>query len=212
MFNTQPKITNFTGKDLLIESLLKQKTEVLFGSVNGSQQSIYNCFDHSKINKVIFKHEQSTIHAADGYARATGKVGVVFLPSGSAITNGLTGILTAQMDSIPLVVIIKTLKENLDLFGIMTPITKYHIQIQNINEIQKGIDIAFKIAFDGRPGTVVIELVENVLDATYSYHNHRASMIEFKKEKETVTPRIAERLKEEIRAAQKPVLLIGGGS
>ncbi|MBM4763417.1 biosynthetic-type acetolactate synthase large subunit [Bacillus sp. B15-48] len=211
MIATQTKTFEFTGTELLIDSILAEKTEVVFGSISGSMQNLYDPFDKCKqLKQVILEHEQATIHAADGYARATGKTGVAYIPPGSAMTNAITGVLTAQIDSVPLVII--TLhEENLDLFGLTTPVTKYYLRIDDISEIQQTLSEAFSIANEGRPGAVVVEMATDVLIKQTNATAPKVMKQHREIEESPLPIKTIERVKAEILAAKKPVLFIGGG-
>ena len=152
------------GARALIECLKKEQVQVVFGYPGGSVLTLYNELDQSDITHVLTGHEQGAVHAADGYARATGHTGVAFATSGPGVCNMVTGIATAAMDSIPLVVISGQVATTLigrdsfqeaDISGITTPITKHNYLVKNVKELPRVIKEAFYIASTGRPGPIL---------------------------------------------------------
>ncbi len=162
----------------MLESLKKEGVDVVFGYPGGAVLTLYDELYKMKFPHILTKHEQGAVHAADGYARATGKVGVVFATSGPGATNLVTGIATANMDSIPLVCftgqvgnpyIGKDSFQEADVSGIVTPITKYNYLVKNVEDLPKVIKEAFFIASTGRPGPVVIDIAKDVFAAEFDY-------------------------------------------
>lgn len=162
----------------MLESLKKEGVDVVFGYPGGAVLTLYDELYKMKFPHILTKHEQGAVHAADGYARATGKVGVVFATSGPGATNLVTGIATANMDSIPLVCftgqvgnpyIGKDSFQEADVSGIVTPITKYNYLVKNVEDLPKVIKEAFFIASTGRPGPVVIDIAKDVFAAEFEY-------------------------------------------
>jgi len=156
-----------TGAQILIESLKKEGVEVIFGYPGGVLLPTFDVLYDAPINFVLVRHEQAAAHAADGYARATGKVGVCLATSGPGATNLVTGIATAFMDSIPMVAITGQVKTSLigndafqeaDVTGITRPITKHNYLVKNVEDLSLVIKEAFYVASTGRPGPVVIDL------------------------------------------------------
>lgn len=210
-----------TGAEILIKSLIVNETEVIFGSQSASflrlADSLQSC---EELQPMILTHEQATIHAADGYARACGKIGVAFIPTGSGITNAITGIATAQADSVPLVIITcddtsntSGWKQNheVNVFGMTTPIVKYHFLVTDARELQDIVLKAFSIASEGRPGSVIIEISEEILMMKAPYESKES--IEDKPKfirKKTPVP-VLELVNNAIYTAKKPILLVGGG-
>src|SRR5690554_961513 len=163
-----------TGADLLLEALKKENVEVIFGYPGGAVLPIYDTLYDSDIPHVLPRHEQGGIHAAEGYARITGKPGVVIVTSGPGATNIVTGLTDAMMDSLPLVVFTGQVGtgvigtdafQEADILGITTPITKYNYQVRNIEDIPHVVKKAFYIASSGRPGPVLIDLPKDVVTA-----------------------------------------------
>ena len=168
------------GAEIIVKTLIEQGVEVVFGYPGGY---IIDTFDalylyRDKIKQVLTSHEQGACHAADGYARATGKAGVVMSTSGPGATNLVTGIATAHMDSIPLVAITgnvplsalgKDSFQEVDITGITLPITKHNFMVKDINELADTIREAFKIAVSGRPGPVLVDVPKNIQQQTATF-------------------------------------------
>ena len=161
-----------TGAEVLIKSLLAEGVDLAFGYPGGAIMPVYDeLYKYQKeLKHILTRHEQGAIHAAQGYARATGRVGVVFATSGPGATNIITGIADAQIDSTPLVCITGQVAKHLlgtdafqetDIVGISTPVTKWNYQITNAEEIPQVIAKAFYIARSGRPGPVLIDIVKS---------------------------------------------------
>ncbi len=221
MIKTMEKVipTELNTMDLVHESFMREKVEVIFSSCDSILSPFYSYLQQEhRIQTVFMKHEQAIVHAADGYARATGNIGLAVIPAGSGITNAITGIATAQMDSVPLVILTiqpaKKLCDDsqiVDTFGMTLPIVKYHFHVNDINEFQDIIKKAFTIAGEGRPGPVLIEMQEELLMKIVPYSREY-----FTEKKDTNLPRtfstkLVEQIKNEVMSAQKPVLFIGGG-
>lgn len=160
-----PKQVN--GADIFIQTLKKHKVEVVFGYPGGAVLPIYDALYKNPIRHILARHEQGAIHAAEGYARVSGKVGVVIATSGPGATNLVTGIADAMMDSIPLVVITGQVAttvigtdafQEADIIGITQPITKHNYQVKNVEDLPRIINEAFHIASTGRPGPVVVDI------------------------------------------------------
>ena len=162
-----------TGAEIVIECLKEQGVDTVFGYPGGAILNVYDAlYKHSdEITHILTSHEQGASHAADGYARATGKVGVCFATSGPGATNLVTGIATAYMDSIPVVAITcnvgvsllgKDSFQEIDITGITMPITKHNYIVKDVNDLAKTIRKAFVIAKKGRPGPVLIDIPKDV--------------------------------------------------
>ena len=209
-----------TGSQIIMECLLEQKVDTVFGYPGGT---ILNVYDElykyqDKIRHVLTSHEQGASHAADGYARATGKVGVCMATSGPGATNLVTGIATAYMDSIPLVAITcnvavsmlgKDSFQEIDIAGVSMPITKHNFIVKDVNELADTIRRAFKIARDGRPGPVLIDIAKDVTANKCDYvakepEEAVKSTVKIKKED-------IEKAVKMIKTAKKPMCLVGGG-
>ena len=209
-----------TGSQIVIECLKEQGVDTIFGYPGGAILNIYDeLYRHQdEIKHVLVSHEQGAAHAADGYARATGKVGVCMATSGPGATNLVTGIATAYMDSVPVVAITcnvglpllgKDSFQEIDIAGITTPITKYSFIVKDVNALAPTIRRAFKIARSGRPGPVLIDIVKNATSDETDYVKEVPGLIP------RMTDKIDELAVEEaiktIRASKKPVIFAGGG-
>lgn len=209
------------GAEIVVRSLIKNGVETIFGYPGGAVLHIYDEIwrFREQITHYLVRHEQGATHAAEGYARATGKVGVVLVTSGPGATNAVTGIATAYMDSIPLVVITGQVAlpmigtdafQEVDTFGITLPIVKHSYLIRDVNKIESVIDEAFQIAQSGKPGPVVIDIPKDIT----------AQMAEFSGEKK-ISPFVEKETSLDAEAvdfavkklleAKNPVLYVGGG-
>jgi len=209
-----------TGSEIIIECLKEQGVDTVFGYPGGTILNVYDAlYKHQdEITHVLTSHEQGASHAADGYARATGKVGVCMATSGPGATNLVTGIATAYMDSIPLVAITanvgvsllgKDSFQEVDIAGVVMPITKHSFIVKNIHELADTIRRAFKIAKTGRPGPVLVDVTKDVTSNLADY--------EYKKPEEVlpVTNTIREsdiaEVAKLIKKSKKPFIMAGGG-
>ena len=164
-----------TGAQILLESLCLEGVDTLFGFPGGAVIDIYDELPrYETLRHVLVRHEQGAVHAADGYARASGKVGVSLVTSGPGATNTVTGIATAYMDSIPMVVFTGQVPTSLigndafqeaDIVGITRPCTKHNYLVTDVKDLAKTIKQAFYIARSGRPGPVVVDLPKDVMQA-----------------------------------------------
>lgn len=209
-----------TGAQILIESLIREGVEVMFGYPGGVVLPIFDVLYDAKIKFILTRHEQGAAHAADGYARVTGKVGVCLSTSGPGATNLVTGIANAYMDSIPMVAISGQVKTNLigndafqesDVTGITRPITKHNYLVKDVKDLTQIIREAFYIASTGRPGPVVIDLPVDVQNAKTEFI--WPEKIELRSYKPTYSghPGQIKKAAKWIEKAQRPVLYIGGG-
>src|SRR4030066_841855 len=167
-----------TGSQIIVECLKKEGVDTLFHYPGGAVLPLFDELHQSPIQKILVRHEQAAVHAADGYARATGKVGVVLVTSGPGATNTVTGIATAFMDSVPIVVMtgqVPTLLigndafQEADIVGITRPCTKHNYLIKQAKDMARIIREAFYIASTGRPGPVLVDIPKDVLAATAEY-------------------------------------------
>ena len=209
-----------TGAEIIIKTLIEQGVTDVFGYPGGQVINIYDALykDRENINHILTAHEQGACHAADGYSRATGKVGVVIATSGPGATNLVTGIATAMLDSIPLVAITgnvpcsligKDSFQEIDITGVTLPITKHNYFVNKVEELADSIREAFSIAKSGRPGPVLIDVPKDVQQALYEYEPQSvAEKIPLPKAKDT---QIDEAVKL-INEAKKPYIYIGGGA
>jgi len=211
-----------TGARIVIESLIKENVEVVFGYPGGAIMNVYDeLYKQNKFKHILAKHEQGAVHMADGYARATGKVGVAFVTSGPGLTNAVTGIATAYTDSVPLVVISGQVPttaigtdafQEVDAVGVTRPITKHNFLVKDVKDLAFIIKEAFYLAKSGRPGPVHIDIPKDVTVATTKFEY--PEKIELKTYKPTYkgNKRAIKRAVEAIKKAKKPVFYIGGGS
>ena len=209
-----------TGAQALVESLAKAGTEVLFGYPGGSALDIFNCLTDAKFPFVLGRHEQGCVHMADGYARSTGKPGVCLVTSGPGATNTITGLATANIDGIPLVVITGQVPlaligtdafQEADTTGIARGVSKHCFLVQSADEIPETVAEAFYIATHGKPGPVVIDIPKNCQQAlTAAQYPERVSLRAYHPES-TATTQQLNRLAKLINEAERPVLYAGGG-
>jgi len=208
-----------TGAQVLFKVLEQENVDVIFGYPGGVVLDIYDELCRREITHILVRHEQGAIHAADGYARASGKVGVCLVTSGPGATNTVTGIANAYMDSIPVVILTGQVTtgaigndafQEVDITGITRPCTKHNFLVRNVNDLARTIKEAFHIARSGRPGPVLVDLPKDVIqgladEATLDYP--------LRLSEETVEPieaKCAEALSM-IRQAQRPLIFSGGG-
>lgn len=168
-----------TGAEIIVECLKREGVEYMFGYPGGVVIPIFHHLFDAPFKFVLTRHEQGAVHAADGYARASGKVGVVIATSGPGATNLITGIATANMDSVPLVVFTGQVSTEMigndafqeaDVTGITRPITKHNYLVQDINDLSQIIKEAFYVASTGRPGPVLIDVPVNISNAETVFH------------------------------------------
>ena len=207
------------GSQILLETLLEQGTDTIFGYPGGAALNIYDeLYKYSdRIRHVLAAHEQGASHAADGYARATGKVGVVLATSGPGATNLVTGIATAFMDSIPLIAITANVGTNFigrDSFqeiyiaGVTMPITKHNFVVRNVEELADTVRQAYEIAISGRPGPVLIDIPKDVTAAVCEFE-HKPAV--HKRPNPKIQHEQISKMAEMVNAAERPVVLFGGG-
>ena len=212
-----------SGGSALIRALADENVDLLFGYPGGAALHIYDAiYQQDKVQHILVRHEQAAVHAADGYARATGKVGTVLVTSGPGATNAITGIATAYMDSIPLVVISGQVASHLigtdafqetDMMGISRPIVKHSFLIQSPEEIPEVVKKAFIIAKTGKPGPVVIDVPKDMTDPNHLFDYQYPK--EIKMRSYSAPSEVEENHIEEavslLENAKKPVLYAGGG-
>ena len=208
-----------SGSDIIVRTLIEQGTDVVFGYPGGQVINIYDSLYkyQSELKHVLTAHEQGASHAADGYARATGKVGVVIATSGPGATNLVTGIATAYIDSVPLVAITGNVPntiigtdgfQEIDITGITLPITKHNYFVGSIENLADTIREAFRMAKSGRPGPVLIDVPKDVQVAKYDYEPQPPVAAEEAHPAKDIRIRQAADC---INAAQRPFLYFGGG-
>ncbi|WEM41998.1 acetolactate synthase 3 large subunit [Photobacterium sp. DA100] len=213
-----------SGADMIVRSMIDQGVKHIFGYPGGSVLDIYDALhEKSDIEHVLVRHEQAAVHMADGYARATGEVGVVLVTSGPGATNAITGIATAYMDSIPMVVLSGQVMSNLigndafqecDMVGISRPVVKHSFLVKKPEDIPAIIKKAFYIASSGRPGPVVIDIPKDMLNPAESFPYKYPESITMRSYNPTTQGhkgQIKRGLKA-LLAAKKPVLYVGGGA
>jgi acetolactate synthase I/II/III large subunit len=218
MANTEEILT---GAEILIRCLEAENTEFVFGYPGGSVLHIYDAlFKQNKIQHILVRHEQAAVHAADGYARSTGRPGVVFVTSGPGATNAVTGIATAHLDSIPMVIVSGQVPTSLigndafqevDMVGITRPCVKHNFLVKDVKQLAETIKKAFYIATTGRPGPVLIDIPKDITAHTTAFEYPHS--IEMRSYKPVVNGNMKQIRKaaELILSAKKPMLYTGGG-
>ena len=209
------------GAEIVIECLKEQGVDTVFGYPGGSILNVYDeLYKHrAEIRHILTSHEQGAAHAADGYARATGRVGVCLATSGPGATNLVTGIATAYMDSIPIVAITcnvgvpllgKDSFQEIDITGITMPITKYNFIVKDVTKLADTIRKAFRIAKTGRPGPVLVDIPKDITSSVTEYHPEELG--KYDQEPSHVSDAEIERAVAMIKEAEKPFLFVGGGA
>jgi acetolactate synthase-1/2/3 large subunit len=206
------------GSQILIQALKQEGVEVIFGYPGGVVLDIYDELHKGDIRHILVRHEQGAVHAADGYARASGKVGVALVTSGPGASNTVTGIANAHLDSIPIVVFTGQVPTSLigtdafqevDIIGITRPCTKHNFQVRRVEELTRTVSEAFHIARSGRPGPVLVDLPKDVMNAVAEY------TLESFRDEDEPQPRPpskkAFQVLDMISEAKKPLILSGGG-
>lgn len=210
-----------TGADIVIECLKEQGVDTVFGYPGGAILNVYDAlYQHSdEIKHILTSHEQGAAHAADGYARATGKVGVCFATSGPGATNLVTGIATAYMDSIPIVAITcnvgvsllgKDSFQEIDITGITMPITKHNYIVKDVNRLAETIRHAFRIAKSGRPGPVLIDIPKDVTSNKAEYT--RAEIEPYFPDSSQIQEEEIKKAVSMIEQSERPYIFVGGGA
>ncbi len=214
-------MTEMTGAEMVIAALADQGVEYLFGYPGGAVLPIYDAlFQQDKVNHILVRHEQGAVHAAEGYARSTGKVGTVLVTSGPGATNAVTGLTDALCDSIPLVVITGQVPTHLigndafqecDTVGITRPCTKYNYLVKSIADLPRALHEAFHIAASGRPGPVVVDIPKDIQFATGTYFKpkefqHRGYRPKVKGDLDKIKEAV-----DLMAAAKRPLFYTGGG-
>ena len=195
VFETTEQVSvpeRLSGGDMLLRALQDEGVEYLFGYPGGQALHIYDAiFRQQRIEHILVRHEQAATHMADGYARATGRTGVVIVTSGPGVTNAITGIATAYMDSIPMVIISGQVPSNqigtdafqeTDMVGVSRPIVKHSFLIKSASEIPLAVKKAFHIAGTGRPGPVVIDIPKDIEHKLNQHILYRFSFLVIKKD------------------------------
>ena len=209
-----------SGSEIVIECLKEQGVDIVFGYPGGAILNVYDAlYKHQEeITHVLTSHEQGAAHAADGYARATGKVGVCMATSGPGATNLVTGIATAYMDSVPMVAITANVGVNMlgkdsfqeiDIAGVVMPITKHSFIVKNVEDLAPTIRRAFKIAKSGRPGPVLVDITKDVTAAEAEYTYEEPAVNERKTD--TIREEDINKVIEMIKVSRRPYIMAGGG-
>jgi acetolactate synthase I/II/III large subunit len=227
--NTQAEQTSMqnepkTGADLLVESLINEGVETIFGYPGGAALPIFDALykAQNSFTQILARHEQGSIHAAEGYARVSGKPGVVIATSGPGATNLVTGIADAMIDSLPLIVITGQVAQGIigtdafqevDVMGVTTPITKHNYQVRNVNDLPRIVKEAFHIATTGRPGPVLIDMPKDISAEVITNHLPKEVILDLPGYQPTIKPNPLQikKLAEAIEQAKKPVILSGAG-
>ena len=213
-------IINLTGAQILMKALQEEGVDTIFGYPGGAVIEIYDELAKTDIRHILVRHEQGAVHAADGYARASGGVGVCLVTSGPGATNTVSGIASAYMDSVPIVVLTGQVPSQLigndafqevDIVGITRPCTKHNYLVQRVEDLARTIKEAFYIARSGRPGPVLIDLPKDVVQSTTHYKPVKDMRL--KSYNPTYEPNIKQLPKavKIIKEAKKPVVFAGGG-
>jgi acetolactate synthase-1/2/3 large subunit len=208
------------GAQILMEVLKEEGVDSIFGFPGGATIDIHDHLEKTEIRHYLVRHEQGAVHAADGYARVTGKVGVCLVTSGPGATNAVTGVATAYMDSIPLVIISGQVPTHLigndafqevDIVGITRPCTKHNYLVPSVEELPRILKEAFHIARSGRPGPVLVDIPKNVQQATTNFKANQK--VELKSYNPTYKPngKQLRKVVDLIKAARRPLIFAGGG-
>ena len=211
-----------TGADILVRCLQDEGIEHIFGYPGGAALHIYDAiYKQDQVKHILVRHEQGATHAADGYARSTGKPGVVLVTSGPGVTNTITGIATAYMDSIPMVVICGQVPSGLigddafqevDTVGITRPCVKHNFLVKDVNEISATMKKAFHIAMSGRPGPVVVDVPKDITAQVTDYHYPETVSMRSYQPTTKGNPRQIEKGIELLVNAKRPIIYTGGGA
>ncbi|MGG3915174.1 acetolactate synthase large subunit [Rossellomorea vietnamensis] len=217
---SQTLTENVNGADMLMKALKEEKVEILFGYPGGAVLPIYDALYKAPIKHVLARHEQGAIHAAEGYARVSGKPGVVIATSGPGATNLVTGIADAMMDSLPLVVFTGQVASGVigtdafqeaDVVGITMPITKHNYQLRDIKDLPRIVKEAFHIASTGRPGPVLVDIPKDLtLQQAYPVHQVEMDLPGYQPNFNP-NPLQIKKLVDAIKVARQPVILAGAG-
>jgi acetolactate synthase-1/2/3 large subunit len=213
--------SEMTGAEMVVQALSDQGVSHIFGYPGGAVLPIYDAlFQQDKVKHILARHEQGAVHAAEGYARSSGKVGVVLVTSGPGATNAVTGIVDALMDSIPIVVITGQVPTHLigtdafqecDTVGITRPATKHNYLVKDVADLARILHEAFSVASTGRPGPVVIDIPKNVQFARGTYRNTKNVPHKTYRPRLKAEMREIEAAVEMIAAAKRPIIYSGGG-
>ena len=208
------------GADIIIQILREEGVDVIFGYPGANTLPLHDRLTSSQIRHYLMRHEQAAAHAADGYARATGKVGVCLATSGPGATNLVTGIATAYMDSTPMVALTAQVSTSLlgqdafqetDIIGITMPITKHSYQVHDVNDVAQTLRQAFELAKTGRPGPVLVDLPRDILAAKCEPAEEKSESALKKNGNAVEDPEQLEKIAKALNQSERPILVIGGG-
>ena len=209
-----------TGAEAIVQCLLEQGVDTVFGYPGGMVLPLYDAlYDENKIHHVLTAHEQGAAHAADGYARASGEVGICIATSGPGATNLVTGLATAFMDSIPVVAITGQVPTSLlgrdafqevDIIGVTMPVTKHNFQVKDINKLMQMIRLAFKVASSGRPGPVLVDIPRDIFYQEVNFDPIPTAIMPEWKRKDDIEDLMMQ-VTEVLNQAKKPLIVAGGG-
>jgi acetolactate synthase-1/2/3 large subunit len=212
---------SLSGAQMLIQALLLENVDTIFGYPGGAVLPIYDVlYDSNEIRHILMRHEQAVVHAADGYARVTGRTGVALVTSGPGATNAITGIATAYMDSVPMVIITGQVPTELigrdsfqevNIYSMTMDVTKHNYLVMDVEELPRIIKEAFYIARTGRPGPVLIDIPKNVMNACAPFDYTKLIQIRSYNVHPYVEEAIIQRIAEAINRAHKPIIICGGG-
>src|SRR4030042_10080 len=208
------------GSEIIVEVLQEEGVDVLFGFPGGAVTPLYDPLYHSPIRHIPPRHEQGAAHAADGYARATGKGGVCIAPSGPGATNLVTGLANAYMDSVPMVALTGQVATSMigndsfqeaDIYGISIPITKYNYLVKDLNDLARILKEAFYIARTGRPGPVLVDIPKDIQEARTKYKPVKEVQLPSYHPTVKGHPKQIEAMIRAVKEAERPVAYVGGG-
>ena len=210
------------GAKIVLKTLVDQGVDIIFGYPGGATLPIYDeLFKQNKLKHILVRHEQGAVHAAEGYARSSGKVGVVCVTSGPGATNCVTGLADAYMDSIPIICLTGQVPTKLigndafqeaDTTGITRPVTKHNYLVKNVKDLEKIIHEAFAVAKSGRPGPVLIDLPKDVLNEEYNKYKGKSKIKEINfKPTTNLDAGLTKKVIQLILKAKKPIFYCGGG-
>lgn len=217
----KPDANEMTGAEMIIRAMLDNGTDTIFGYPGGAVLPIYDAlFKQNRLRHILVRHEQGAAHAAEGYARSTGKVGALLVTSGPGATNTVTGLTDALMDSIPLVCITGQVPSHLigtdafqeaDITGITRSCTKHNYLVKDVNDLGRIVNEAFHVASTGRPGPVVVDVPKDVLNATGHYQGKASVKRHSYNPVKKPNMKLIEQAVELMSKAKKPVFYVGGG-
>ncbi len=212
---------SMTGSEVVLKALVEQGVEVIFGYPGGAVLPIYDAiFQQDKLRHILVRHEQAAVHAAEGYARSTGKVGCVLVTSGPGATNTVTGLTDALMDSVPIVCLTGQVPTHMigndafqeaDTVGITRPCTKHNYLVKNPEDLARSVHEAFHVARSGRPGPVVVDLPKDILMKPAPYQGKDAARRRTYQPARDPDPRRIEEAVELMARAERPIFYVGGG-